>query len=138
MRLSTIILAAALPAAAMAQSQQQGQQAQQAQPQQAQAQQTQQTDDQQGQQQQQQGCNQQSGANQQGQQKRSSLGHDVGNAAATGGSQVAGAAVAGPIGAAVAPVLVNHVGHAVKRAIKGKKKGGQQAQAQTGCAPARQ
>jgi hypothetical protein len=54
-------------------------------------------------------------------QGHSSLGHDVGNVAVHQGSRVAGAAVAGPVGAAVAPVVTHHVGHAVKRVVKGKK-----------------
>lgn len=55
------------------------------------------------------------------QQEHRSLGHDLGNVAANHGSRVAGAAVAGPVGAAVAPTVTHHVGHAVKRVVKGKK-----------------
>ena len=116
----------ALPAAAAAQVQSDAAagQAQAAQPAPAQQQQQQAPA-----QAQQQGC---AAAAQSGQaqgQKRHGMGHDVGNAAAGGASQVAGAAVAGPIGAAVAPVVVNHVGRKLKHAIKGRKPPQQQAQA---------
>jgi hypothetical protein len=55
--------------------------------------------------------------------------HAVGNAAVSAGSRVAGTAVAGPIGGAVAPVVVKQAGRAVKHVVKGDTKPTQQAEA---------
>lgn len=55
------------------------------------------------------------------QQQHPSLVKDAGSAAAVTGGQVAGAAVAGPVGAAVGGVVVDHAGRAVKKLL-GKKK----------------
>lgn len=50
-----------------------------------------------------------------------SLAKDAGSAAANTGGAIAGGAVAGPIGAAVGGVLVDHLGRAVGKIFGGKK-----------------
>src|SRR3954469_18906325 len=64
------------------------------------------------------------------QQKKPSFARDAGSAAARTGGQIAGGAVAGPVGAAVGGVAVDHVGRAVKHAVKGKHRSRRAAQAQ--------